>query len=146
MHSHVVVACLVTAVLVTACASTSRPPSSEVAPPNLSTVGAPAPASPGAEARDDRGTTRPVVPGAWRKPGVSREQKRADMDACHRYAEAQIANDMRIDDDISAARDQINSYQSRFEGLTRRVDAHYYSKQRSARFEDCMQSKGYSLG
>jgi hypothetical protein len=142
-----VVTLLVTAAFVTACASATRPPSTDIAPPDLSTLGAPVPAERGTgAARGDGGTARPALSGGWWKPGVSREQKRADLEACFQFAEAQVANDIRIDDDISAARDRVNSYQTRFGGLTRRVDGHYYSRQRSALLEDCMQSKGYSRG
>ena len=77
---------------------------------------------------------------------MSRAQKAAEIEACYQSAWAQVDNDVRIDDDIAAARDQLNSYQSRLGSLTRRVDSHYYSKQRSIRFEGCMQSKGYNRG
>jgi hypothetical protein len=80
----------------------------------------------------------------WHRTGVPRAQKAADIEACYRAASAQVDKDIRIDDDIAAARDQVNSYQTRFGDLNRRVDSHYYSRQRISRFEDCMQARGYS--
>lgn len=133
MHSPLAVSWVAATVLLAACAAPSKPPSADTAPPDLSTVGAPVPAPKAAS-------------GDWRKSGVSREQRAADREACYRFAQAQVDNDIRIDDDISAARDDVSSYQDRFADLTRRVDGHYYSRQRSTRFEACMRSKGYDRG
>ena len=147
MQSPLAVSLLASAVLLAACAAPSKPRSADTAPPDLSTLGAPVRAAPAGAAGPEAGQAeRQPVSGGWSKPGASREQRAADREACYRFAKARVANDIRIDDDISAARDQPNSYQSRFGSLTRRVDGHYYSRQRGTRFEDCMQSKGYSRG
>jgi hypothetical protein len=136
------------AVLLTGCASGSRPPSAGTEAPDVSTVGAPVlpPPDIGDAPGGGGGKGRPAAAGGWSKPGVTGEQKRADIEACYSFATAQIANDVRIDKDIDAARDQVNSYQYRFDNLTRQVDGHYYSKQRITRFGNCMLSKGYIRG
>ncbi len=139
---------LMSAVLLTGCASGSTPPSGDTEPPDVSAVGAPVLPPPGIGDAPAGGAEkdRPAAPGGWSKPGVTGEQKRADIEACYSFATAQIANDVRIDSDIGAARDQVNSYQYRFDNLTRQVEGHYYSKQRISRFGDCMLSKGYIRG
>ncbi len=135
-------------VLLNGCSSASRPPSADAEPPDVSTVGAPvlpppyvgdAPAGGGAAGR-------PTASGGWSKAGVTGEAKRADIDACYRFATAQIANDARIDSDIGAARGQVNSFQHRINNLNQQVDDHYYSRQRISKFGDCMRSKGYVRG
>ena len=147
MQSPLAVSLLMLAVLLNGCASGSRPPSADTEPPDVSTVGAPVLPPPGiGDAPAGGGKGRPAASVGWSKPGVTGEQKRADIEACYSFATAQIANDVRIDNDIDAARDQVNSYQYRFDNLTRQVDGHYYSKQRISRFGDCMLSKGYIRG
>ncbi len=151
MKSTLVVSLLMGTVLLIGCASESRPPPSDAAPPDVSKVGAPSlPALPPPGYEDDPaaagGTDRSAASGGWSKPGVTGEEKRADMDACYSFATAQVANDVRIDSDIGAARDQVNSYQYRFDNLNRQVDGHYYSRQRISKFGDCMRAKGYVRG
>jgi len=148
MRSPVAVSLLICAGLLTGCTSESRPPSADAEPPDVSKVGAPALPPPGIgdAPAGGGGTDRSTASGAWSKPGVTGEEKRADMEACYRFSTAQIANDVRIDSDIGAARDQVNSYQYRFDNLTRQVDGHYYSKQRINKFGSCMRSKGYVSG
>ncbi len=147
MKSPLAVFLLTGAVLLTGCSSGSRPPSADTEPPDVSKVGAPVLPPPDlGDAPSSGGTGRPAAAGGWSKAGVTGEEKRADIEACYRFATAQIANDLRIDNDIGAARDQVNSYQNRFDNLTRQVDGHYYSKQRTAKFGTCMRSKGYVLG
>jgi len=136
---------LAMALLLIGCASESGSTGAPTLPPDLSTVGDAAPAPrPAGDGRGDGGSGDPPLASGWRKPGVSRTQKAADIEACYQAAWAQVDNDIRIDDDIAAARDHMHSYQSRLGDLSRRVDSHYYSKQRITRFEGCMQSRGYS--
>ena len=89
--------------------------------------------------RDDQ----PYI-GGWNKPGVTSDQQLADTEACYNYAWAQVNNDIRIDDDIDAARGQLGSEFSRLSVVTRQADSYYYRKERIVRLEDCMQAKGYS--
>jgi hypothetical protein len=148
MKSHPLLSWLATALLLIGCASSSGPPRGDTPLPDLSAVGEAAPAASGTGPGKGRGAgsgDQPLAAG-WSKPGVSRAEKSADMEACYRSAWAQVDNDIRIDDDIAAARDQVGSYQSRLGDLTKRVDSHYYSRQRSTRFEGCMRSKGYRHG
>ena len=144
MRSALLLSWLATALLLIGCASESGPTGAPTPPPDLSAVGdaAPAPRRTG-DGRGGGGSGDPPLAAGWRKPGVSRTQKAADIEACYQGAWAQVDSDIRIDDDIAAARDQMHSYQSRLGDLSRRVDSHYYSKQRITRFEGCMQSKGY---
>ncbi len=135
---------LVAALALAACSS-SVPPGEAPPPPGptpdatLNAAPAPEPliAAPAA----------PIAPapgGGGKLPDVSDERKQADTEACYRFARAQVANDIRIDDDISSARGDNFSQFSRITGLNRRVDSFYYEQQRSARFESCMRSKGYA--
>ena len=138
--------CLATALLLIGCAAAPGPTRKPAPLPDLSTVGDAAPAPRATGGGQDSGGglgTQPLGAG-WRKPGVSRTQKAADIETCYQTAWAQVDNDIRIDDDIAAGRDHMHSYQSRLGDLTRRVDSHYYSKQRITRFEGCMQSRGYN--
>ena len=140
---------LATALLLIGCTSASEPPRTPAPPPDLSTVGGAAPAPRGTgggqgSSGGGPGSGNQPPAAGWYKPGVSRTQKAADIESCYHAAWAQVHNDIRIDDDIAAARDQVSSYQSRHGDLTRRVDSHYYSKQRITRFEGCMQSRGYN--
>ncbi len=148
MRPTLLLSWLATALLLIGCASASGPSRTPTPPPDLSTVGdeAPAPRGTGDGQGSGGGPGSGDLPLAagWHKPGVSRAQKAADIESCYHAAWSQVDNDIRIDDDIAAARDQVGSYQSRLGDLTRRVDSHYYSKQRTTRFERCMQSRGYS--
>ena len=146
MRSALLLSWLATALLLIGCASASGPPRTPAPPPDLSTVGEAAPAVSGTGPGKGRvaGSGDQPLAAGWHKPGVSRTQKAADIESCYHAAWAQVDNDIRIDDDIAAARDQVGSYQSRLGDLTGRVDSHYYSKQRTIRFEGCMQSRGYS--
>lgn len=135
---------LVAALALAACSS-SVPPGEAPPPPgptpDAALTAAPAPepliAAPAA----------PIAPapgGGGKLPDVSDERKQADTEACYRFARAQVANDIRIDDDISSARGDNFSQFSRITELNRRVDNFYYEQQRSVRFESCMRSKGYA--
>ena len=81
----------------------------------------------------------------WYGKGRDSEQKRADADACYRFAWSQVDNDVRIDDDISSARNEAFSQNSRLTVHTQRVDSYYYERERNARFGACMRSKGYDV-
>ena len=81
----------------------------------------------------------------WAKVGVTSDRRQADSEACYRFALAQVSNDIRIDDDISSARNEAFSQNSRLTVHTQRIDSYYYENERNARFEDCMRSKGYDL-
>ncbi len=151
MRSTLAAALLIGGVLLSGCGSGSKPPPSDAEPPDVSKVGAPSfPALPppgyGDDPADVSGADRSAASGGWSKPGVTGDEKRADMDACYSFATAQVANDVRIDNDIGAARDQVNSYQFRFDNLNRQVDGHYYSRQRISKFGQCMRAKGYVRG
>ncbi len=148
MRFPLTVCLLLSAVLLAGCSSSSRPPSADAEPPDVSTVGAPVlpPPDLGDDPPSGGGTDRPAVPGGWSKAGVTGEEKRADIDACYRFATAQVARDIRIDSDIEAARDPYNSFDYRFGNLTRQVDGYYYSKQRINKFGECMRAKGYVSG
>lgn len=102
--------------------------------------------------------TRQISPGAappapgdppldikWYGNSPDSDQKQADADACYRFAWSQVDNDVRIDDDISSARNEAFSQNSRLTVHTQRVDSYYYERERNARFEDCMRSKGYDV-
>ncbi len=146
MKTDLLLSGLASALLLVGCASAPSPARTTPAPPDLSNVGGPAPAPrPAGDIRKERGREGGGQPSAvgWRKPGVTRAQKAADIENCYQGARAQVDSDIRIDDDIAAAREHMHTYQSRLGDLTRRVDSHYYSKQRIARFEGCMKSKGY---
>ena len=79
----------------------------------------------------------------WYKTGASEAQVLADSDSCYSYANAQVAKDIRIDQDINAARGVRNSFFEQSGSLDRRVDAFYYDNARVRRFEGCMRSRGY---
>ena len=86
----------------------------------------------------------PAAEGDGKLSDVSDERKQADTEACYRFARAQVANDVRIDDDISSARGTNFSQFARISNLNQRVDSFYYEQQRRSRFESCMRSKGYA--
>lgn len=118
----------------------SSAPAAKSAPASRPAAGAPAVnAGPG---ESDSGSAAEVED--WQKSGVSEEQSLTDSDACYRYANAQVAKDIRIDRDIDAARGVRNSLFEQNGNLDRRVDAYYYNNERVARFESCMRSRGYS--
>lgn len=141
---------LAATLLLTACSGGSLPGRAPAPPPDLSIFepGAGGPSA-GEAAKDDRSRRignrddRPYI-GGWSKPGVTGDQQLADTEACYNYAWAQVNNDIRIDDDIAAARVQLGSEFTRLSVVTQQADSYYYRKERIARLEDCMQAKGYS--
>lgn len=138
------------ALSLTACGGGSVPGSTPAPPPDLTIF------EPGKEGRkavvptkDDSARRpgsredRPHVVG-WTKSGVTRDEQLADTEACYDYAWAQVNKDIRIDDDIAAARNQSGSQFIPLNALTQQGDSYYYRKERIVRLEDCMQAKGYS--
>jgi hypothetical protein len=148
MKSAFLSSLLAAALLLIGCASDSEPARAPLPPPEPSTVGgappAPQPRGDGPDSGADQEPDDQPLAVGWRKEGVTRAQKAADIEACYQTAWGQVDKDIRIDDDIAAARDQVNSYQTRLGDLPQRVDSHYYSKQRITRFEGCMRTRGYS--
>lgn len=118
---------------------------SAVPPPDLSAVPARAgTAAEGATATTDRGEETSRQP-KWHKSGITPERQQADIEACYTYSRAQVDKDIRIDEDINAARDDAFSLRSREPDLKRSADSFYYRRQLGLRFEECMKSRGYSL-
>ena len=132
------------ALALAACASDLRPHRAAPPPPGPG-PGLSQPQAPAGGAPPSRSASESAQTGeSWRKSGASRAQQRADTEDCYSYAWAQVDNDIRIDNDIAAARGQDFTGQAEVLGLTRRVDDFYYKRQRSVLFEDCMNDKGYS--
>jgi hypothetical protein len=70
-------------------------------------------------------------------------QHQTDIDACFRYASAQIDRDSRIDYDRRQGRDIDDQVQG-MTALSRRVDYYTEKRRRGSLFDSCMTSKGYS--
>ncbi len=141
---------LATTLMLTACSGGSLPGRTPAPPPDLSIF---EPGQGGRSAvgssQDDRSRRvgnrddRPYI-GGWSKPGATGDRQLADTEACYNYAWAQVNNDIRIDDDIAAARGQLGTEFSRLSVVTQQADSYYYRKERIVRLENCMQAKGYS--
>ncbi len=132
---------LICLMALTGCSLDRAPPETAAPPPDLTAV-------PPAAAGDRPPPTAPersARRSQWHKSGVTPERQKADTEACYNYSQAQVDNDIRIDDDIYAARDDLFSFRSREQDLRRRADSFYYERQRGLRFEECMKSRGYSL-
>lgn len=153
-HPFLLFAALLAALAVASCSSSFRYPGKKFFESDTKSR-APAAASPAAKApaagapatatESGEGDPSAVAEAeGWQKTGVSEEEGLADSDACYRYANAQVANDVRIDRDIDAARGVQNSLFEQNGNLDRRVDAYYYNNERVARFESCMRSRGYT--
>lgn len=140
---------LAAALMLTACGGGTRSGHTPAPPPDLSIFGAdekgrsPVEPNPDDKSRREgnRGDQRHSV--GWTKPGVTKDQQLADTEACYNYAWAQVNNDIRIDDDIDAARGQSGSEFARLRTVTRQADSYYYRKERIVRLENCMKAKGY---
>lgn len=138
------------ALLLTACGGGTVPGSTPAPPPDL-TIFEPGKAGRTAvvPTKDDSSRRagghedRPHAVG-WTKPGVTRDEQLADTEACYTFAWAQVDNDIRIDNDIAAARGQSASPYIPLNALTQQADTYYYRKERIVRLENCMQAKGYS--
>jgi type IV pilus biogenesis protein CpaD/CtpE len=86
----------------------------------------------------------PVTPrgeGPWQKPSVSKEQKTADIRDCYTVAEAQVARDRRIDQDIAAGDSGVGATGS--QELQRSLAQYGYERRRREVFVQCMYQKGY---
>lgn len=80
----------------------------------------------------------------WTHPGVSLTRQQEDIEACFRFASAQVARESLIDEDrydSSADRDVYNLWGE--PTLTQRVDYYSERRRRGSLFDSCMQSKGY---
>jgi hypothetical protein len=80
----------------------------------------------------------------WTHPEVPLTTQQEDIEACFRFASAQVARESLIDEDrydSSADRDVYNLWGE--PTLTRRVDYYSERRRRGALFDSCMQSKGY---
>ncbi len=82
---------------------------------------------------------------AWRKSEVSAEQHRADIEACYRYAWAQVQHDIRIENDVDAAFDDPDKGIG-YKALTKRMNIYDHKKRRTVLINDCMEGKGYMRG
>lgn len=93
------------------------------------------------------GTSDPTAklpPGGpqWTKPDATKEEYRADLESCFRYAEAQIAHDERIETDTGAAFDAAPGGLGVTE-LRSQMSAFERSNRRASLLRDCMRDKGY---
>ena len=80
----------------------------------------------------------------WTHPEVPLTTQQEDIEACFRFASAQVARESLIDEDrydSSADRDVYNLWGE--PTLTQRVDYYSERRRRGALFDSCMQSKGY---
>ena len=80
----------------------------------------------------------------WTDPEIPLTKQQEDIEACFRFATAQVAREALIDEDrydTRADRDVYNLYGQ--PTLTRRVDYYSERRRRGALFDTCMQSKGY---
>lgn len=140
---------LAAALMLTACGGGSQSGHTQAPPPDLSIFGADEKGRSPVESNPDDKSRREGNRGArphsvgWTKPGVTKDQQLADTEACYNYAWAQVNNDIRIDDDIDAARIQPGSGLTRLRAVTQQADSYYYRKERIVRLEDCMKAKGY---
>ena len=90
---------------------------------------------------DERGSVRPQASG-WQNPNVTPEQHQADIEGCYRYAWSQVERDMRVEQDMAAARSDGDDGLG-FTALTTRMNLYDHRKRRTALINDCMESKGY---
>ncbi len=80
----------------------------------------------------------------WTHPEIPLTRQQEDIEACFRFASAQVARESLIDEDrydSRADRDVYNLYGE--PTLTQRVDFYSERRRRGALFDSCMQSKGY---
>jgi len=137
----------------------------EPAPVAVTPPASPGPASPGtsvaaAEAMEPAAaepetytiispdTGEPVVQpysAGWVNPKKSAEQVQADIEGCYNYAWSQVEHDMRIEDDVAAARGDSDQGLG-FADLTRRMNLYEHKNRRTELINDCMEAKGYTRG
>ncbi len=89
---------------------------------------------------------QPLAPfqSGWSKPGATRDQHRADIESCYRYAFAQVDHDLRIDSDVAAARDDDDDQGLGLTMLNQRLNLYNLKNRRTALIRDCMEGKGYT--
>jgi hypothetical protein len=147
------------ALAVTACASAPSTPKTSVPSPSAAVGDAPAAATGGsaygaantggggAQQAAAPSTEGVVVMGpdgtVWIRSGASDARYRADVDSCYAYAQAQVAHDVRIESDVSAA------FQSETGGLglaelRGRMNNFERTRRVPSLFNSCMVAKGYS--
>lgn len=81
----------------------------------------------------------------WLKPGTPNERYQADADDCYSYAQAQIANDARIESDANAAfADAPGNITST--ALRRQMSQFARDQSLPRLFGQCMEAKGYTRG
>ncbi len=83
------------------------------------------------------------VPESVRGGGAASTQYRADLEACHAFAQARIAHDRRIESDSSAAFDP-NLDGIEVAQLSGRMSEFANRNRRSTLSSDCMRAKGYT--
>lgn len=128
------------------------PPDPMVAPP-VSESGAATGAVAGTSVAVESSPSEPVVgtgavisiPEAqgWTNPSIPLSQYQTDIDACFRFASAQIDRDSQIDYDRQQVRDVDDQVQG-MAALSRRVDHYTAKRRRGSLFDSCMTSKGYT--
>ena len=93
----------------------------------------------------EEGERSPIAPfvSGWAKPGATPEQNRADIEACYRYAWSQVDHDLRIENDVAAARDDADKGLG-FTMLTERMNLYDHKERRTELINDCMEAKGYA--
>ncbi|MCG8360258.1 MAG: hypothetical protein MI920_32230 [Kiloniellales bacterium] len=96
-------------------------------------------------AESDKAAPPVTFASAWRKPEITPEQHRADIEACYRYAWSQVEHDIRIESDVAAARDDADKGLG-FTALTNRMNIYDHKKRRTVLINDCMEGKGYIRG
>ncbi|MDX1575607.1 MAG: hypothetical protein R3285_05410 [Kiloniellales bacterium] len=80
----------------------------------------------------------------WTHPEIPLTEQQEDVEACFRFASAQVARESRIDEDRYDSRADRDVYDLWGEPtLTRRVDYYSERRRRGTLFDSCMQSKGY---
>lgn len=155
------------ALALVACAPTPRSTPSELVTPPATAGEAPAQAGAGepgpnsggtypygspstvqtgnAEAGQENATVTGPGGSIWLKPGTTNERYRADADDCYSYAQAQIANDARIESDANAA---FSETPGSITSTALRRQMSQFARDRSLPrlFGECMEAKGYTRG
>ena len=93
---------------------------------------------------DEQGSVQSNASG-WQNPDVTPEQHQADIEGCYRYAWSQVERDMRVEQDVGAARTDGDDGLG-FTALTTRMNLFDHRNRRTALINDCMESKGYIQG
>lgn len=94
--------------------------------------------------QDDQGSVQSNASG-WQNPDVTPEQHQADIEGCYRYAWSQVERDMRVEQDVGAARTDGDDGLG-FTALTTRMNLFDHRNRRTELINDCMEGKGYIQG